>query len=241
MREFDWSWLASLSIETVLVVAFFLVFIRLAFYGLRKPLGKAERTWGEMTESLLFAWVVVFLIIRPFVFEPFKIPSASMRNTLKEGDRIVVTKYSYRLSPPRRGDVVVFKSPPEALNNEVDFVKRLIGLPGDLIEIGAGQVFVNGEPLDEPYAVDATMPSRIDTTTDPVYPYRVPPDHYFMMGDNREQSMDSRFWGPLERSRIKGKAVAIFWPPSRVQRITTPEYSLPAGASNPPMEPASAP
>jgi signal peptidase I len=224
----DWSGLANLNIETVLSVSFFLALIRLTFFGIRKQLGyKSERFWGELCESLLFAWVVVFLIIRPFWFEPFKIPSASMHNTLLEGDRILVTKYQYRFHPPQRGDIIVFKSPPEAHNNEVDFVKRLIGLPGDRVEIRDGTVYINGSALNEPY-LHEPMNDPPYFWESPVlpHPYRVPQGHYLMMGDNRNQSLDGRYWGYLDGTRIKGKAVAIFWPPSRVTWFKAPPYAL---------------
>jgi signal peptidase I len=225
------SWLASLSAEWVLLIAFILVFTRIGIIKYSKALGpKREQGIGETVESLLFAWVVVFLVIRPFFYEPFSIPSASMHDTLMEGDRIIVNKYDYRLHSPQRGDVIVFKSPPEARENEVDFVKRLIGLPGDTINIEDGKVIVNGVPLKEPYLPErmAEPPDSGSYSQDPAsphLPYHVPPRHYLMMGDNRNNSLDSRFWGYLDEKRIKGHAVAIFWPPSRISRLGHPDFS----------------
>ena len=230
MRPSDgWSPLAGMSTAAMLGVAFALVMARLALYAYRKQLGAKERGWGELAESLLFAWVVVFLIVRPFVFELFKIPSASMRKTLMEGDRIAVTKYPYRFRPPRRGEVIVFKSPPEAGSREVDFVKRLIGLPGEEIRIWHGQVYVNGVPIHEPYLYEPIEAFGLGTDTNASgFAMTVPPGHVLAMGDNRRDSKDSRSWGPLEMSRIKGNVAAILWPPSRIRLLRAPEYALPS-------------
>jgi signal peptidase I len=220
------DWLASLSIEWVLFVAFALLFGRLLLVRIRPQIGiKTERNIGETIESLLFAWVVVFLIVRPFIFEPFSIPSASMNNTLLEGDRILVSKYLYRFHAPQRGDVIVFKSPPAAGQNEADFVKRLIGLPGDTVDIREGKVYVNGQTHDEPYIkepmADPPYNGKVPGVQDP--PYKVPPGYFLVMGDNRNNSFDGRFWGFLDAKRVKGKAIAIFWPPKRISRLRHPD------------------
>ncbi len=210
------EWLAGLRVEWVLFVAFVLVAARWILIGIKRSIGPSrERFMGELVESLLFAWVAVFLVIRPFLGEPFSIPSPSMHNTLLEGDRIIVTKLAYRMGRPQRGDVVVFKSPPEAHSDEVDFVKRLIGLPGDTINISGNKVWINGKPLNEPYVPELMRGPPYPDSNAPTPPYKVPPGHYFMMGDNRNQSLDSRYWGYLDGSRIKGRAIRIFWPPRR--------------------------
>jgi signal peptidase I len=211
------DWLASLGTEWVLAIAFALVFARLGVSAMRRGIGaKADRTLGEFIESLLFAWVTVFLIIRPFLYEPFRIPSESMVPTLNIGDRIVVNRWIYRLDSPKRGDIIVFRSPPAAGLEEADFVKRLIGLPGELVDIRNGDVYVNGQSLNEPYLHEPhqTYTMSLSDVRNPLeFPFRVPPGQYLMMGDNRRHSLDSRGWGPIEPWRIKGKAVLKFWPP----------------------------
>jgi signal peptidase I len=219
------DWLASLSIGWTLSIAFALVALRMGAYQSRSS-NKYEPIIGETLESLLFAWVVVFLAFRPFAYEPFSIPSPSMETTLMVGDRIIVNKYAYRFHPPQRGDVVVFKSPPEAKMNQVDFVKRLIGLPGDTIVIEDGKLYVNGALVKEPYVHERmNEPPYTNDPAEPKFPYHVPPHHYLMMGDNRNNSADSRYWGYLDEWRIKGKAVAIFWPPKHMSVLKQYDYS----------------
>ncbi|MBW3623269.1 MAG: signal peptidase I [Armatimonadetes bacterium] len=208
------EWLAGLSIEWILLFAFILVFARLGLYLSRRFLGtKADAYGGELIESLLCAWVVIFLFVKPFLYEQFSIPSGSMIPTLNIGDRIAVNKYVYRFNPPERGDIIVFKSPPTARQDEADFVKRLVGMPGDTVDIRQGQVYVNSRPLKESYVYEPNA-----TEPEPNYPgsihfpYRVPKDRYLMLGDNRRDSFDSRVWGLVEPERIKGKAVLKLWP-----------------------------
>jgi signal peptidase I len=210
------DWLAGLSIEWILLVAFAIAFIRLGLHLFRNVLGpKLDAYGGELLESILCAWVIVFLFIRPFFFEQFSIPSGSMIPTLLIGDRIVVNKYDYRFHPPQRGDIIVFKSPPSAKQNQADFVKRLIGLPGDTVDLIAGDVYINGKKLNEPYIrePDSTEPLS-EYPSALTFPFHVPPNYYLMMGDNRSESFDSRGWGLIEPWRIKGKAVWKFWPPN---------------------------
>jgi len=160
----------------------------------------------------------VFLVIRPFVAQAFYIPSGSMQPTLREDDRIFVNKMSYRFGHPRRHDVVVFRAPDEALKGDqgspgedTDYVKRVIGLPNDVIEIHHGVTYVNGRAESEPFCAEK-----------PFYdmpPFIVPEGRLFVMGDNRNHSNDSHRWGALEESRVIGKAAFIFWPPSRAGAI----------------------
>lgn len=175
----------------------------------------------ELLDSGLIAFVLVFLVIRPLVVQAFYIPSESMVPTLLPGDRILVNKFAYRLSEPRRGDIVVFLAPPQALQGgeQRDFVKRLIGLPGDLVEVRAEDgVYINGRKLEE--APDVVPPDYywpVDEFERPTgRPYRVPEGSYFVLGDNRPSSHDSHKWGMLEANRVLGKAMVMFWPPTRV-------------------------
>lgn len=143
-------------------------------------------------------------------FRRYNIPSAAMEPTLNVGDRISVKVLGY--GELRRGDMIVFSSPKEAGSNEVEFVKRVIGLPGDLLEMRDGAVFINGRAISEPYLKDpgSTQPGTgMSMSSAPTYPYKVPPGRYFVMGDNRVNSFDSRFWGPVEAGRIKGKVMRV--------------------------------
>jgi signal peptidase I len=156
---------------------------------------------------VLVVAVVVAVGIRTYVVQTFFIPSASMEPTLMIGDRILVDKISYHLHPIHRGDIVVFATPPgeDAGPNVKDLVKRIIGLPGETISSAGGQVVINGRLLREPFLPPGTVTTGIVTQ-------KVPPYEYFVMGDNRSDSQDSRFFGPIHRSLIVGRVVVKIWP-----------------------------
>ena len=172
----------------------------------------------EYAEALIVALILAFFI-RSFVVQAFKIPSGSMLQTLQIGDHLLVTKFAYGVKipfthkmiierpGPQHGDIVVFEFPEDPSK---DFIKRVIGVPGDVIEIKDKQVFRNGVLLVEPYIqhVDAStsVPRR-----DNFGPVMVPENKYFVMGDNRDESYDSRFWGFVERNTIEGKALILYW------------------------------
>jgi len=177
----------------------------------------------EYFESIVIA-VVMALFIRTFVVQAFKIPTGSMEPNLLVGDHLLVNKFAFapggaeRAILPtreiRRGDVVVFKYPEDT---ERDFVKRVVGLPGETLELRNHLVYINGKPLDEPYAhflprpdggSFSEMPGDVRDTYGPVM---VPADAYFMMGDNRDNSQDSRYWGFLPHDLVKGRALFIYW------------------------------
>ncbi len=175
----------------------------------------------EYAESIVIA-VVMALIIKAFVIQAFKIPSGSMIPTLKIGDHILVNKFIYGtklpftdriiipLKRPNRGDIIVFKFPDD---EKKDFIKRVIGLPGDIVEIKGKKVYINGGPIDDSYAVHSDpmlYPSGIQPR-DNFGPLTVPQDSYFVMGDNRDFSLDSRYWGFVNLNKIKGKAFIIYW------------------------------
>ncbi len=160
--------------------------------------------WREYAESLVVA-VLLALAIRGFVVQAFVIPSGSMLPTLRVGDYILVNKFLYDFRSIRRGDIVVFKYP---RNESEDFIKRAIGLPGDSLEIIGPQVFINGKPLREPYAVHAGPSPPADYHFGPIH---IPPGRLFVMGDNRDNSLDSRFWGLLDHSKVLGKAAVIYF------------------------------
>ena len=183
-----------------------------------------KSTVREYFESFCVA-VILALFVRTFVVQAFKIPTGSMENNLLIGDHLLVNKFVFgpsvsdlerRLLPMgtvKRGDIVVFKYPDEP---ERDFIKRVIGLPGDTLELRNKKVLVNGKELNEPYvhflepASDAQEITSFDVR-ERYGPVHVPDNQYFVMGDNRDNSQDSRYWGFLPRSYIKGKALMIYW------------------------------
>ena len=183
-----------------------------------------KSTAREYLESIIVA-VILALFVRTFVFQAFKIPTGSMKPNLLVGDHLLVNKFIFApaasaieraLLPMRdidRGDVVVFKFPEEP---DRDFIKRVIGLPGETLELKNQTIFINGMPLVEPYADYVFPPSSqgADDSADlrrRYGPVTVPAGHYFMMGDNRDDSQDSRYWGFLPKSYVKGRALFIYW------------------------------
>jgi signal peptidase I len=228
---------------------------------------KEKSQFREYAESIIFA-IVLAIVMRQFVVQAFKIPSGSMEETLLIGDHILVNKFLYRFTSPERFDVIVFKYPWE---DDRDFIKRVIALPGDRVQVRNKTVYVNDRPLQEPYAQFLAMHGREEnfgpvvipkkgdtveirsdkqlylngevipippgrfyprdhgaamtgfevfygalfparaTLQDPVGPFVVQHDYYFALGDNRDNSKDSRYWGFVEDSRIKGKAFFIYW------------------------------
>jgi signal peptidase I len=335
------EWLANISVKWVLVAVGLLLMARLLLQWAQRP--SLENTAREFIESAVIAIVVVFLVIRPYFFQAYFIPSASMRPTLLESDRILVNKLATRLGNPQRGEIIVFRPPADRVPEPKDYIKRVVGLPGEVIEVvpprllvdgktllrltqesssqvsernfqqgevgftyplrggdvtlsneaatvnsGLDQdvkvivygpqdvireevdaVYLNGEPV-RVVAFPPLVPSQDLTrwggdadlegtvysvngnprlilvrgrklSLDPGHvlvdgqrlkepylaeppeyamgPVQIPPEHYFMMGDNRNQSFDSHSWGPLPADRIIGRADLLFWPPSRIRLI----------------------
>ena len=177
----------------------------------------------ESFESLIIA-VALALFARTFVFQAFKIPSGSMEKGLLVGDHLIINKMGFTPAvtpveravlpgrPIQRGDVIVFKYPVDPAR---DFIKRVVGLPGDRLELKQKKVYINGQALDEPYVQYLTpMPAEGEQTDDKRVAYgpvTVPTGQYFMMGDNRDNSEDSRFWGFVPASYIKGQALFIYF------------------------------
>jgi signal peptidase I len=166
----------------------------------------------------------VAVLLRTFVVQTFFIPSGSMEPTLQIGDRILVNKLSYHLHGVDRGDIVVFSRPPaeNCGGPEVnDLVKRVIGLPGDVISLSGGYVYIDGKRLDESWLPTSeqgvTSAGPAGTASDLAHPYRIPANDYFVMGDNRTDSCDSRYWGPISKSLIVGKVEVRVWPISSIK------------------------
>jgi signal peptidase I len=189
------------------------------------PAASGKSTLREYFESIVIA-VILALFVRTWVVQAFKIPTGSMEQNLLVGDHLLVNKFVFgptatalerRLLPVadiKRGDVIVFKYPEDP---ERDFIKRVIGLPGETIEVRHKRVYIDGRPLEEPYVHFLTPPTgehqeltSLDVR-DEYGPVRVPPGHYFVMGDNRDNSQDSRYWGFLPASYVKGRALIIYW------------------------------
>lgn len=162
------------------------------------------RTVVEWVLIVGTALMAAFLI-KTFLLQAFYIPSPSMEPTLMVRDRILVSKLSYRLHDPRRGDLLVFVRPPNEAGTVRDLVKRVVALPGETVEGRDGRVLVDGKPLDEPYLPPGTITGSFG-------PEVVPPGHYWMMGDNRGNSSDSRVFKSVARSRIIGRAFVRVWP-----------------------------
>ena len=182
---------------------------------------KRKSTFREYTEAIIIA-LLLALFIRTFVVQAFKIPSGSMLYTLLIGDHILVNKFIYGIKnpfngntwipikKPERGDVVVFKYP---INPAQDYIKRVVGLEGDTIEIRNKKVYVNGEPQDESYTLflDKKILPAGEVNRDNMPPITVPDNSLFVMGDNRDNSYDSRFWKFVDLKAVKGKAFIFYW------------------------------
>jgi signal peptidase I len=186
-----------------------------------------KSTLREYFESIVIA-VILALFIRTFVVQAFKIPTGSMEENLLIGDHLLVNKFVFGPSETgaertllpvgtiKRRDIIVFKYPEDP---ERDFIKRVIGLPGETVEVREKKVYINGTALDEPYVhflAPPSAPSELHEVTsfdvrERFGPVTVPADQYFMMGDNRDNSADSRYWGFLRRDYVKGKALVIYW------------------------------
>jgi signal peptidase I len=204
-----------------------------------------HHTWNPVTRAtrglprgwrIAIDWVVtiigavaIVLAIKAWVVNPYRIPSSSMEPTLhcarpgsgceaRFSDRVLANRFIYHFRKPHRGDIIVFKTPPLAKQRcgaGGTFVKRLIGLPGESIQEKSGYMYINGQKLVEPYV----KPDRRDSSSEilgKTDPYSIPKGMYFMMGDNRSQSCDSREWGPVPRKNLIGEVFAVYWPPNRI-------------------------
>ncbi|HEU18858.1 MAG TPA: signal peptidase I [Deltaproteobacteria bacterium] len=182
---------------------------------------KKKTVIKEYAKAIFIAILIAFFI-RTFIVQAFKIPSGSMLPTLQVGDWLLVNKFIYGvkipairntmipIKNPERGDIVVFIYP---MDRSIDFIKRVIGIAGDTIEIKDKKIFINGSPLDDPYGVftdNLVIPPSVQPR-DNFGPVTVPDDHIFVMGDNRDSSYDSRFWGFVNCRDVLGKAFVIYW------------------------------
>jgi signal peptidase I len=187
--------------------------------------GRKKSVVREYAESIIIA-ILLALLIRAFVVQAFKIPSGSMKPTLLVGDHILVNKFIYGIklrvpfsslnytlipiSSPKRNDVVVFIYP---VDPKKDFIKRVIGLPGDTVQVKNKRVYINNLPIVDPHGVhsDQMIIPEAEQPRDNTGPIIVPPHKYFVMGDNRDESYDSRYWGFVDQKEIIGEAFIIYW------------------------------
>ena len=190
---------------------------------------KTKSVFREYAEAIFIA-LLLALFIRTFIIQAFKIPSGSMEKTLLIGDHILVSKFAYGThipneipflniklfddiilsqEVPKRGEIIVFKYPK---NESRDFIKRVVGIPGDILEVRRQKVYINNQLYEEEHVWHTETPQNDRfVPRDDFGPVVVPPKHLFMMGDNRENSQDSRFWGFLNINKVKGKALMIYW------------------------------
>lgn len=187
---------------------------------------KKKSVWRDWTESIIVAFLLA-MVIRAFVVQAFKIPTGSMRMTLIEGDLILVNKFIYgakvpftnwrlpAVREPKRGDVVVFIYPED---KKKDFIKRLVGLPGETIEIKGGSIYVNDRPATERIFNQIYYYNRGEFALDG-QKIIVPKDSYFVLGDNSTSSKDSRYWGFVPKDNLLGQAMIIYWPVQRIRII----------------------
>ena len=200
---------------------------------IKEQYNKINPMLRETIETVVFV-IVMLIIIRFFIGEIRWIPSGSMRPTLIEGDRIVVERYSRFFTTPKRGDIMVFYPPFETLKNtplklfsrltgffckDIAYIKRVVGMPGDTVEIkpelsGKYTVYINDKPFDEPY-IQSPYDYRPCTRNMYCGPFQIPENYYLMLGDNRGNSQDGRYWGLLHKDRFIGRAVVVFWPLNR--------------------------
>jgi signal peptidase I len=187
--------------------------------------GRLPHPWSTVADwTITIAIAVgVVLLVKSFIVNPYRIPSSSMEPTFHctgmpgclggSNDRVLANRFIWHFSDPKRGDVVVFEAPEEAAEQcgqAGTYVKRVIGLPGDTVRAAEGDVFVNGERLEEPYLREG------HSATVPDFSVTLGNDEYWMMGDNRDMSCDSRRWGPVSRDRLIGPVFFVYWPISRI-------------------------
>ena len=174
------------------------------------PEKKAHGFWRDLIETILMA-VVLFLLLNAATSR-VRVYNISMQPTLHEGNLLVVNKLAYKIGEPKRGDIIVFHYQGTVTE---DYIKRVIGLPGDIVEIGGGIVRVNGQAITEPYI--AELPGYTGT-------WKVPEGELFVLGDNRNHSSDSHDWGFVEQEWVVGRAIIVYWPLDRIRVLNSPDW-----------------
>ena len=186
-----------------------------------EPIKKLGSFFFDILQTVVFA-ISIFLFIYLLLFQPHKIKGDSMQPNYPNGEFLLTDKVTYRFNPPQRGDVIVFKAP---VNEEDDYIKRIIGLPGETVSIKNGHVYINGKMLEENYLASTLYTSGglfLPNDKEVV----VPQDHFFVLGDNRPYSSDSRAWGFVPRQNIIGRAWLVYWPPQKAGFTPKVEYNF---------------
>jgi len=210
------------SVLTVLGLIGFALWIRVAINPDKEDNSRdvALKSWFSLARSFDIV-LVLGLIFRAFIIQPFIVDGISMEPNLHDKEVLLVDKLSYDFRDPTRGEVVIFKSPPSP---QIDYIKRIIGIPGDTVVIEKGQVSISGVPLKEPYIQSGGLPLQGDGS---IARQTLKPGEYFVMGDNREHSSDSREWGVLPKINIVGRALVMVYPLNDAHLIKNPEIILP--------------
>ena len=191
-------------------------------------MSQAIRVIGSFFLDIIETVVValsIFLIVYLFVMQPHQVNGMSMHPTFKDGEYLLTDKVSFKTGEPKRGDVVVFKAPEASQCPEgtgCDFIKRIVAVPGDTVWVKNNKLYLNGEELKESYLSDEIITKAGSYTSNG--PVKVPDGSYFVAGDNRSHSSDSRAWGPVPLDKIVGKVFFRYWPPNTLGVLTTPEY-----------------
>ncbi len=175
----------------------------------------------DILEVIVFA-VAIFLFLYLLVLQPHKIKGASMEPNFPNGEYLLTDKVTYRFGEPKRGDVIVFKAP---TGDGEEFIKRIIGLPGERVSIKNGRVYLNGNLLDEDYIPDVS-PTYGGGFLQENETYSIPEGNFFVLGDNRPHSSDSRSWGTITKDKITGRAWVIYWPPKNAGLVPKMNYSI---------------
>ena len=185
----------------------------------RKMLGKISKSVYDVVETLVIAGAIVIFVYL-FIASPHEVIGGSMEDNFWNGEYLLADKISYFFKEPQQGDVVIFKQTESA-----DYIKRVIGIPGDTVEVRDGYLYVNGERLDEDEYLDTDVYTDAGVFLKEGRIYIVPEDKYFVAGDNRPHSSDSRTFGPIEKDKIKGRAVLVYWPLSHLKLVQRPSYN----------------
>ena len=189
-----------------------------------KFLSKIAGGFLDLVETVAIS-LSIFLVIYLFLMQPHQVNGQSMLPNFQDGEHVMTDKISYKFREPMRGEVVVFHAPPAAGCVEgtgCDFIKRIIAVPGDKVTVHHNAIWINGQKLPEPYIPDdfEILPGRA-TLNEEIY---LGPDEYFVSGDNRPHSSDSRFWGPITKDEIVGRVFLRYWPISEIELIKKAEY-----------------
>lgn len=181
---------------------------------------KPKSAFWDIAQTTLFAFILAQVIVR-FVVQPHHVLGASMEPSLQDGDYILTDKFSYRLRDPRRGEIIIFH-PPQ--NSATEYIKRIIGLPGDTVEFNKGKVLINNQELAESY-LDPLNLASTTTTIKGAQEITVPEGSFLVLGDNRGNSYDSRHFGLISEESIEGRALFRYWPITEIKAMGVPNFS----------------